>query len=60
VKKQRKRSIAVSRAASLKGWRTRKQMKRMREVELEVIRIDYQKFLDSRPTINRIPKVEWT
>lgn len=44
--KRKKRSIASSRAASLRSWRVKRRMEQARRD-------------DDRPTIDRIPKVIW-
>jgi len=66
---KKRRSIATSRAASLKGWRTRKLMVERRSVtppplydvlmHTIVPRSVLDDMLPPERTINRIPKVEW-
>lgn len=66
--KRKSKPVASSRAASLKGWRTRRKMKERRLSEIGVT--TYREWVDrprtvlddvlpSEPTINRVPKVEF-
>ena len=56
---KRKRSVASYRAASLKAARTRQRMKEARGSLQPYFERQHLKFLERRPTIDRIPKVEW-
>lgn len=59
---KRKRSVASYRAASLKAARTRRRMETARRIErgLKLLKEnDDELYYKPRPTIDRVPKVEW-
>lgn len=62
--KRKRRSVAVSRAASIKGWRTRRKAKSITEMGLERYRAELDRSRDEMEarryrTADLLPKVEW-